>query len=55
MLLSIHQNCFDLRDERKHTEREIPAPELEELEPDAMAMGVCVGGYGGSGASRRPR
>jgi hypothetical protein len=57
MLLSIQPNCCDLRDGvRENREGEIPAPEFDELELEAMSMGVCVcGGDGGSGASRRPR
>jgi hypothetical protein len=28
--------------EGEKTEKEIPTPEFDELEPEAMAMGVCV-------------
>jgi hypothetical protein len=41
--LSIYQNCFDLRDGvRENKERKIPAPDFDELEPEAMSMCVCV-------------
>jgi hypothetical protein len=39
----MQQKTRDLRDRGRETrEREIHAPELEELEPEAMVMGVCV-------------
>jgi hypothetical protein len=32
----------DLRERGREDRGEIPAPEFDELEPEAMAMGVCV-------------
>jgi hypothetical protein len=38
----MHQKTFDLGRETERCERGKPAPVLDEVEPDAMAMGVWV-------------
>jgi hypothetical protein len=45
MVLYMHHLTRDLRERergREKTEKEIPALEFDELEPEAMAMSVCV-------------